>query len=144
MGEYRTFWPWFATMSSSKCINYRIFKTDFGLENYLMNLPKDLRVTFTKLRTCNHHLPIEKGRWHNIDRNLRICTMCDFKTVGDEYHYIMECKYFSKDREIFFPNRFCNNPNTFKFNELMSSNNVEIQKSLSLFIKKIFKTVCPS
>lgn len=82
-----------------RCINYRIFKINFGLENYLLNLPKDLKVTLTKLRTCNHHLPIEKGRWHNIDRNLRIYT-CDCKTIGDEFHYVMECKYFSNDRKI--------------------------------------------
>ena len=29
---------------SPNCINYRIFKTNFGLEYYLLNLPKDLSI----------------------------------------------------------------------------------------------------
>ena len=58
-----------------------------------------LRIPFIKIRTCNHRLPIETGRWSNIDRNLRMCTMCDRKSIGDEYHYIMECTYFSNERK---------------------------------------------
>ena len=29
--------------------------------------------------------------------------MCDRKSIGDEYHYIMECTYFSNDRKISLP-----------------------------------------
>ena len=87
---------------SSKCINYRIFKTNFGIENYLLNLPKDLRIILVKLRTCNHRLPIETGRWNNIERNLRICTMCNNNTIGDEFHYIMECDFFFKRQKNTF------------------------------------------
>ena len=54
-----------------KCINYRIFKTNFGLENYMLSLPRDLRIVFAKIRTCNHRLPVETGRWTNIDRKIR-------------------------------------------------------------------------
>ena len=35
-------------------------------------------------------LPIERGRWQNVDRNLRICNLCDKKEIGDECHYILE------------------------------------------------------
>jgi hypothetical protein len=28
----------------------------------------------------------------NIPRNERICNYCDFKEIGDEFHYILKCK----------------------------------------------------
>ena len=62
--------------------------------------------------------------------------MCDRKSIGDEYHYIMECTYFSNERKILLPSRFHKNHNTFKFNELMNSGNIETLKSLSRLIKK--------
>ena len=68
---------------SPKCINYRIFKTNFGLENYLLSLPRDLRIVFAKIRTCNHRLPVETGRWKNIDRNIRICKLCGCNSISD-------------------------------------------------------------
>ena len=129
---------------SPKCINYRILKTNFELEYYLLNLPKDLRIFLTRLRTCNHRLPIETGRWNNIERNLRKCTKCNCNSIGDEFHYILECTFFSNDRKMYLDNRFCTYPNTFKFHELMNTNNFEILKSLAKFIKKIFNAVCSS
>lgn len=60
---------WFRNVENSpKCLNYRIFKKSFGQEIYLKKLPNDLRVLFTKFRTCNHKLPTETGRWSNIER----------------------------------------------------------------------------
>ena len=70
--------------------------------------------------------------------------MCDRKNIGDEYHYIMECTYFSNERKILLPSRFHKNHNTFKFNELMNSGNIETLKSLSRLIKKILNNVCSS
>ena len=40
----------------------------------------------------NYQPPIETGRWNNIDSVNRICTKCDKITIGDEYHYTMECQ----------------------------------------------------
>lgn len=96
---------------------------------YLLILPTDLRITFTKLQTCNHRFPIETGRWHNIDKNLRKCTMCD-SSNGDEFHYILECTHFVKDRKIFLSKRYFENPNIIKFNELMNTYNEEKLKNI--------------
>lgn len=74
--------------NSPKCINYRIFKTNLNLEKYLLILPTDLRITFTKLRTWYHRFPIETGRWYNIEKHFRKCTMCDSNSIGDEFHYV--------------------------------------------------------
>ena len=113
---------WSSTVeSSSKCVNYRIFKNKFYFRKLPIKVISWCRNSNIKIRTCNHRLPIETGRWSNIDRHLRICTMCDRKSIGDEYHYIMECTYFSNERKILLPSRFHKNHNTFKFKELMNS-----------------------
>ena len=52
--------------NSSKSTNYRLFKTKFGPEIYLENLPVKFRNIFMKFRTTNHHLPVETGRWFNV------------------------------------------------------------------------------
>lgn len=52
--------------NSPKYLNYRIFKKNFRQKMYLKKLRNDLRVIFTKLRNCNHKLPIETGRCKDI------------------------------------------------------------------------------
>ena len=81
-------------------LNYRIFKENFEFENYFRILEDKDIYTLCKFRTNNHKLPIETGWWNNIDRVNRICTKCDNITIGDEYHYIMECQHFSSFRNI--------------------------------------------
>ena len=42
-------------------------------------------------RTANHKLPIELGRWNNIEYDERKCDLCDQRSIGDEFHYLLEC-----------------------------------------------------
>ena len=73
------------------------------MENYLITLPFKQRKILAKFRTSNNNLPIESGRRRNIDRNQRICTLCNTKALGDEFHYILECLFFSKAEENILP-----------------------------------------
>jgi hypothetical protein len=57
-------------------LNNRIFKENFEFENYFRILEDKDMHTLCKFRTTNHKLPIETGRWNNIDRVNRICTKC--------------------------------------------------------------------
>ena len=68
-----------------------------------------------------HKLPIETGRWNNIDSVNRICTKCDNITIGDEYHYIMECEHFSNFRNRFIVTNLRERPNILKFKQIMSA-----------------------
>ena len=54
---------------SMSCYNNRIFKTTFGYESYLSKVPFKYRKYLIKIRTRNHNLPIETGRW---GRTLRV------------------------------------------------------------------------
>ena len=47
------------------------FKEVFEFESYLTFLPERLRIIFTQFRLGNTKLPIETGRWFNIDINKR-------------------------------------------------------------------------
>ena len=40
----------------------------------------------------------ETGRWNGIDREDRQCLKCNSRSIGDEFHYIMECHFFTENR----------------------------------------------
>ena len=72
---------WHAQLdTSSSGITYRLIKTNFGMENYLVTLPLKLRKPLIQIRTRNHRLPIETGRWLHIPREERIYAMIELVT----------------------------------------------------------------
>ena len=66
---------------SGTCCNYRMFKTDFCFENYLIMLPKDLQKAFLTLRVFNNKLPENISRYNDVPRNQRICSLCDMNEI---------------------------------------------------------------
>ena len=101
--------------NSPKAFSYRIFKTEHCFETYLGQLNERDRITLIRFRTTNHKLPIETGRWLNIDRNDRICTLCNSNKLGDEFHYLLECSTFQNDRRKNLGNYFMYRCNILKF-----------------------------
>ena len=80
--------------NAPKCsILYKHIKVVFGCEYYLTNLPYNLRLAMSRIRTCNHRLPIEVGRYapSYTPRQDRICTKCNSGLPGNEFHFILEC-----------------------------------------------------
>jgi hypothetical protein len=121
-------------------LNFIIFKENFEFENYFRILEdKDIYI-LCKFRTTNHKLPIETGRWNNIDRINRICTKCDSITIGDEYHYIMECEHFSSFRNRFIVTNLRETPNIPKFKQIMSAYQKQNLEKLCKFIRNINKS----
>ena len=45
-----------------------------------------------------HKLNIELGRYNNIERSERICTLCDAKEIEDEYHFILHSPRYSNQK----------------------------------------------
>ena len=87
---------WHTTVQESpKALNYRIFKENLEFEHYFSKLDDKNIFTLCKFRTVNHKLPIESGRWQNIARENRKCTICDSGDIGDEY--------FKFGTEIIYP-----------------------------------------
>ena len=120
-----------------KCLNYQIFKDTFGLENYFEFVPDYYLPYFIKFRMCNHHLPIEKGRWQNIERNLRKCQLCNLNDIGDEFHYILNCPFFANQRQQLLPYIRHNTKNAILFKRIMNETDISIFCNLVKFIKTI-------
>ena len=100
----------------------------------------NLYLNMTKLRTGNHKFPRECGRWLGIDLSQRKCTLCNLHEIGDEFHYVLKCPFFSEerkkiDRQYFF------NPNILKYKELMNSKDETKLKNFSIFAKILINTV---
>ncbi len=74
---------------------YTKIKTNFGIEDYLVNI-KDYkqRRSLTKLRISAHtHYPLkEDDSRPPIPANQRICTACSDNPAEDEYHFLAICK----------------------------------------------------
>jgi hypothetical protein len=110
-------------------------------ENYLNILNDKDNLTLSKFRTTNHKLPVENGRWKNIARENRICPLCNNGEIGDEFHYLFKCQYFSNQRKIYIKKNIRINPNIIKFKLLMTSTSkIELQK-LCRFVRIINKGV---
>ena len=64
---------WLSNIQESpKCLNYRIFKTEFTTELYITKLQPVFYILLARFRTTNNRFPVEKGRWENIDRSQKI------------------------------------------------------------------------
>ena len=131
---------WFSQIeNSSRGEFYGIFKREFKLESYLLNLSPYEREVLTKFRCCNLKLPIETGRWENIPRENRLCQLCNLQNIGNEYHYLFECTYVNIERLRlkYVPAYYRNNPNIHKMKGNIAICNINHLKKLSIFLRKL-------
>ena len=57
-------------------------KNMYCFEDYLtLIISEKLRMLITRLRLASHHLEIEIGRHNRIDRNNRICKLCNSNAI---------------------------------------------------------------
>lgn len=56
--------------NTSKGITYKIFKRKFVCKEFFTSLPR-------KFKISNHRLPIDVGRWNNLQRRERVCNLCN-------------------------------------------------------------------
>ena len=116
---------------------YRTTDKELVLKKYLTMLPWSFASTICKFRTSNHLLPIEVGRHRNIPRVERLCALCDDALIGDEYHYIMECKHFSEERNFYLGDYLQKMYNPYK--QLLLSQDKNVLIRLSKFLKVVFE-----
>lgn len=125
--------------NSSRGSFYELFKQNFGLETYLLRLPEKSRIWITKFRSSNIKFPIETGRWHNIPRHERICSLCNEGLLGDEFHYLFVCKnsIVVNLRKLYVPKYFSSHPSIYKFKGMFSNYHTTLLSKISMFIKKL-------
>ena len=93
------FQKWFSVVDTSSCgvvITHYLRKHLDILVIFLCChvIIKKMLVSFRKR---NHKLPIEIGRWNGVPFNERVCHLCQ-KDLRDEFHYILLCEYFQRER----------------------------------------------
>ena len=108
-----------------------------------MTVDLSSRKMFTKLRTSSHSLNIETGRFTKKKRDTRICTLCNYKKVENECHFLLECPFYTKERLTFFKSiDFVVLPadTENKFSTLMSclDGDSELAKPICDFVKHCF------
>ena len=131
--------------NSPKCILYKFFKSDLKFESYLIKLPAGYKRIFTKFSTSNHKLPVEKGRFTKLPRNMRICENCDCNNLCDEYPFLLECPALNDTRKKIIKKYYWQRPNILKFEQLMSTLSYQKQILLVKFIKEgfeIYNIIC--
>ena len=126
---------------NSQCINYRIFKESLHFEKYLNILQTSEIKTFCKFRCINHKLPIVVGRYGHIPRNERYCTLCNENKIGDEFHFLFQCKHFEIQRKKFVKKYYWKNPNTLKMNQLFNCEKKRVLSNLAKFCNYIMSHV---
>ena len=112
--------------STPKCsVLYKHIKLVFEKEYYLTHLPCDLRLAMSRIRTCNHRLPIEAGRYgaNRANREDRKCTKCNSGLIGDEFHFILTCTNpdLMDLREKYISPYYSNSPSMDKLTELFNN-----------------------
>ena len=95
---------WNLTLQNSQKLNfYYKIKTNYSLPAYLVLARKNpSRKTLMILRISSHKLRIETGRYVNIPRDERLCSLCNCNRIEDKIHFLLECPSFSSIRETLF------------------------------------------
>ena len=95
--------------------------------------------------SCSHQLRTETGRYEKIRSNERICSFCNSNKSEDEIHFILDCKAYSKIRDVFFSKIEFRLPNFKSLSHdnfvayLMNSSDYLINCQVVLFILQWFE-----
>jgi hypothetical protein len=102
--------------NSSKCNLYQYIHAGHKMRQFHLNRPVNslYKTSITRYIIISHVLNRESGRYSNIVRNERICTMYNKKSVEDEYHFILECDRYTDIRCKYIKKYYYRNPSTFK------------------------------
>lgn len=125
--------------NSNKGRNYTKLKTSWGTLPNIYNIKHDNLISLIKFRTSNHRLPVEVGRYNDTPFHERRCPFC-VNSLGDEYHYIMECNHFKRQRKLYIKEEYFIRPSMAKYLQMMSSKNVEILDKMGKFSAIIIKS----
>ena len=70
----------------------------------------------------------------NLNRN-RLCNICTYAEIGDEFHYILQCNVLANERKLYLSQYFSRRINTLKFGQLFQNKNKPKLTKLYKFIR---------
>ena len=124
------------------CDTYANFKTHFELEEYLNYLPPMSRLSFCRFRLNNTRLPKIFGRYMQIPREQRFCTLCiNDGLIGYEFHLLLECSHpqMVRLRDRYIDRSFTSNPSMQKCIELIGNKDSAVIRKLAMFLRHSLK-----
>ena len=99
-------------LKSGKLSTYFMYKDKFTMEKYMFIKSPELRRALCRFRISAHDLRIERGRYEYVtnntgqkiplERKKRICKLCNFNCIEDEFHFLAECPLYTVERNMFF------------------------------------------
>ncbi len=82
---------------------YSAVKECFQCAPYLLNSKSfKSRQSLCQLRISAHNLKVEIGRYLGQKREKRKCTICNIGEVENEFHFIMKCTAYNRQRDKAF------------------------------------------
>ena len=121
-------------LESDKARHYRFIMLTLHTANYLkFNLPIKYQIALSKLRSSVHKLKVETGRHKDIAYENRLCTLCDYNQVEDEFHFVMICPVYENLRITYIPSLENRERNTETFYSLFIDN-YQNTLNLAMFI----------
>ncbi len=83
-------------------------KPNFGVENYLkLDLERYDKSLLSQYRYGILPLEIETGRYKNVEREHRLCLLCNEGVIEDQIHFTFQCPRYNHIRDEF--SNTCNN-----------------------------------
>jgi hypothetical protein len=67
----------------------------------------------------------------------RQCLKCNSRSIGDKFHYIMECHFFTENRTQLISRYLIQRPNILKFKQIMCISEKTKLEKLCRFTRKI-------
>ena len=127
---------WYASVNNSnRLLMYSRYKHDFNFEKYLDFMSeKKYRNALSQFRLSSHDLEIERGRYANVDRDDRICILCNSNQIENEYHFLLTCPFYRDLRKTYLKRYYYQWPTLNKFDNLMSITNRTIVINLAKYV----------
>ena len=88
--------------NTNKLSFLKSLKGVYNSEKYVQFNNFSNRKAITKLRTSNHTLAIEAGRWTNIERGNRLCKQSTLHKFEDGIHFLFHCTKYTAERQKTF------------------------------------------
>ena len=106
--------------------------------HYLTEIKQNyIRTAITRLKMSSHTFMNERGRWLNIEYNLRLCSLCH--VLEDEFHIINVCPRYTHLREKYIPRNVYQKPSMIKLIDFINTSKKNRLKNMGIFCHKVFE-----
>jgi len=82
-------------------------------------------------------LEIEQGRHNGILLENRICELCEVRgvtVIADEYHFLLRCPVYSRERELYISHEFTKIGTYERFIALMSTDSEQQNRNKASYL----------